>query len=169
MNNLIASQILTSQFPISPISQALKLDHASQLPAALVMSGPMGPILGRIIFAVVVGGPILAIPCAAITYGWKARRVQTSGSEWRRMIASVGIFAVLCQTVLLLFALLAIAVYNTRYRSFLSQSVIAEFVLLLLAAPCTFAWKQRPKWWLLFSSFFLPIVSFFLVLAVLAY
>ncbi|PYT28684.1 MAG: hypothetical protein DMG58_18010 [Acidobacteria bacterium] len=81
------------------------------------------------------------------------------------MVAHIGLFAVTAQ------ALLFIALWTplVRYRLLLSQSVNLELALLLIAVPCIFWGRLRRRWWLIASAAFLPVVSWFSVLAELAY
>lgn len=100
--------------------------------------------------------------------GWGSRW-ETLGSSslplWRKVIAHIGLFAVTTQ------ALLFIALWTplVRYRHFLLQSVNLELGLLLIAVPCIFLGRLRWRWWLIASAAFLPVVSWFSVLAEVAY
>ena|ERR1700674_4309134 len=135
----------------------------------------MGPsILGEIIAGILILVIILVVPLVGVFYGWSEWHREIYKGEltvWRRITASVGILAITAQTILFITVLITIFRYRVLvpYRFFLSGSVFAELALLLLAAPCTFAWRGRVRWWLLASSFYLPVISFFSVLAVLAY
>jgi hypothetical protein len=71
--------------------------------------------------------------------------------------------------------LLALLIAIFRYRvltphgALLLKCVFAELVLFLIAAPCAFAWRARVRWWLFVSSAYLPVITFFTALSVLAY
>ena len=84
---------------------------------------------------------------------------------WRLAIARIGLLAVTFQ------ALLFVALWTplVHYRVLLRQCVPFEFLLLLVAAPCVFFGKVQYRWWLLTGSVFLPVISFFVVLAEIAY
>jgi hypothetical protein len=56
-----------------------------------------------------------------------------------------------------------------QYRLLLLQSVNLEIALLLIAVPCIFWGQLQRKWWLIASAAFLPVVSWFSVLAEVAY
>jgi hypothetical protein len=115
---------------------------------------------------------LLAVPLVGVFYGWSELQTEIVKGKfpvWRRVAASVGIFAVTAQSFLFVALLITIFRYSVPFRVFLSDGVFAELVLLLFAAPCTFAWRGRVRWWLLASSLYLPVISFFSGLAVLAY
>src|SRR5205814_7659352 len=100
--------------------------------------------------------------------GWDSRGEivgAVSPSSSRKVVAHIGLFAVTAQ------ALLFIALWTplVRYRLLLSQSVNLELALLLTAVPCIFWGRLRRRWWLIASAAFLPVVSWFSVLAELAY
>jgi len=100
--------------------------------------------------------------------GWASRGEivgAVSPSSSRKVVAHIGLFAVTAQ------ALLFIALWTplVRYRLLLSQSVNLELALLLIAVPCIFWGRLRRPWWLIASAAFLPVVSWFSVLAELAY
>jgi hypothetical protein len=125
--------------------------------------------LGQILAGIIISGILLVGPSVVALNGWSEWHSKIYNGEvsaWQRVAASVGILSVTAQTVLfmtLLITIFANARYETlvAHRFFLTDSVFAEFVLLLLAAPCTFAWHGRARWWLLASSFYLPVISFF--------
>ena len=113
-------------------------------------------------------------PSVVVFYGWKEWNSTIHQGElpvWRRITASVGIFFITVQTILFFTLLATIFSHKVAvpYRFFLSGCVLTELVLLVVAAPCTFAWQGRFRWWLLASSFYLPVISFFSALAALAY
>ena len=100
--------------------------------------------------------------------GWASRGEivgAVSLTSWRKLVAHIGLFAVTAQ------ALLFIALWTplVRYRVLLSQSVNLELALLLIAVPCIFWGRVRRRWWLIASAAFLPVVSWFSVLAEVAY
>ncbi len=59
--------------------------------------------------------------------------------------------------------------YLVRYRLLLLQSVNLELALLIVAVPCIFLGRLQRRWWLIASAVFLPVVSWFSVLAEVAY
>jgi hypothetical protein len=97
--------------------------------------------------------------------GWTSRRKIESVASWRKITAYIGLSAVTLQ------ALLFIALWTplVRYRLLLLQSVNLEIVLLLIAVPCIFLGQLQRRWWLIASAAFLPFVSWFSVLAEVAY
>jgi hypothetical protein len=133
--------------------------------------------LGQVLAGIIISGILLVGPSVIVFNGWSewhSKIYKGEFSVWQRVTASVGILSVTAQTIL--FIALLITIFGTfrnevlvAHRFFLTDSVLVELVLLILAAPCTFAWRGRVKWWLLASSFYLPVISFFSVLAVLAY
>jgi hypothetical protein len=100
--------------------------------------------------------------------GWASRGEivgAVSPTSWRKLVAHIGLFAVTAQ------ALLFIALWTplVRYRLLLLHSVNLELALLLIAVPCIFWGRLRRRWWLIASAAFLPLVSWFSVLAEVAY
>jgi hypothetical protein len=84
---------------------------------------------------------------------------------WRRAAVSVALFAVTLQAILFV----ALWTPVDRDHVLLERSMQANFVLMLLAAPCIFTWRPPTRWWLLSSAVFLSVISFFVVLAELTY
>lgn len=130
--------------------------------------------LGQILAAIVFGGMLLAGPSVAVFYGWSEwhnKIDQVKLPSWRRILGGVGILLISAQAGLFLVLLITIFSHKIAvpYRFFLSRCVIAELVLLVVAAPCIIAWRRRIRWWLLASSFYLSVISFFSALAALAY
>jgi hypothetical protein len=97
--------------------------------------------------------------------GWASRRQIVSLASWRKVTAYIGLSAVTSE------ALLFIALWTplARYRLLLLQSVNLELALLLIAVPCIFLGRLQRRWWLIASAAFLPVVSWFSVLAEVAY
>jgi hypothetical protein len=96
--------------------------------------------------------------------GWASRSEGAGAvpfSSSRKAVARIGLFAITAQ------ALLFIALWTplVRYRFLLSQSVNLELALLLIAIPCIFWGRLRRRWWLIASAAFLPVMSWFSVLA----
>jgi hypothetical protein len=117
---------------------------------------------------------LLGGPSVVVFYSWREWYNEIHQGElpvWRRLAASVGILFITAQTILFITLLATIFSHKVAvpYRFFLSGCVLTEVALLVVAAPCTFAWRGRFKWWLLASSFYLPVISFFSALAALAY
>jgi hypothetical protein len=130
--------------------------------------------LGQILAGIIIGGMILGGPSVVVFRGWSEWRSKVYQSDLpvlRRIIASVGVLSVTAQTIL--FLILFITIFHFKvlvpHRFFLSWCVFIELLLLLVAGPCMFAWQGRFRWWLLASSVYLPVISFFSVLAVMAY
>ena len=100
--------------------------------------------------------------------GWTSKRETVRAASlppWRKVVANIGLFAVTAE------ALLFISLWTplTKYCLFMYQSVNMEVVLLLIAVPCIFWGRLQRRWWLIASAAFLPVVSWFLVLAEIAY
>lgn len=130
--------------------------------------------LGQIFAGIIIGGMLLVGPSAVVFYGWSEWHSKIHQGEllgWRRTIGGVGILFITAQTILFLTLLVTIFSHKIAVpsRFFLSGCVLGELVLLVVAAPCMFAWRGRFRWWLLASSFYLPVISFFSALAALAY
>jgi hypothetical protein len=131
-------------------------------------------VLGQVIAGIIILTMILVVPLVSVFCGWSEWQRKIRKGElalWLRIAASVGIVIITAQTILFISVLGAIIRYKVLdpYSEILFRCVIAELVMGLFAAPCTFAWRGRTKWWLLASSFYLPVISFFSVLGVLAY
>jgi hypothetical protein len=129
--------------------------------------------LGQILAGIIIGGMLLVGPSVIVFYGWSEWHSKIHQGElpgWRRTIGGVGILFITAQTILFLTLLVTIFSHKIAvpYRFFLSGCVLGELVLLVVAAPCMFAWRGRFRWWLLASSFYLPVISFFSALAALA-
>ena len=130
--------------------------------------------LGQILAGIIIGGMILGGPSVVVFRGWSEWRGKVFQSDlpvWRRITACVGILSITVQTILLFALIFTIFRFKVvaPNRFFLSGCVLTELVLLAVAAPCTFAWRGRFRWWLLASSLYLPAISFFSALAALAY
>ena len=130
--------------------------------------------MGQILAGIVICGIFLVGPSVVVFFGWREWRTKIYKGElpvWRRITASIGILSVTAQTILFISLLIAIFHFKVLvpYRFLLFRCVLIELVLLLVAISCMFAWRGRFRWWLLASSFYLPVISFFTVLAVLAY
>src|SRR6267142_1895309 len=100
--------------------------------------------------------------------GWTSRRGIVSGvllPPWRNAVAHIGLLAVTAQA----FLFAALWTPLVHYRLLLSQAVNLEFALFLIAVPCAFCGRLRHRWWLIASATFLPFVSWFSVLAEVAY
>jgi hypothetical protein len=130
--------------------------------------------LGQILAGIIIGGILLMGPSVVVFCGWSEWQSKIYKAEvpvWRRIIASVGVFSITAQTIL--FLTLFITIFHFKvlvpHRFFLSWCVFIELLLLLVAGPCMLAWQGRFRWWLLASSVYLPVISFFSVLAVMAY
>lgn len=96
---------------------------------------------------------------------WPSELRHVKLLAWRRAAVSVALFAVTLQ------AILFVALWTPvgRDHVLLQRSMQADFVLMLLGAPCSFTWRAPTRWWLLASSVFLPVICFFVALAELAY
>jgi len=130
--------------------------------------------LGQILAGIIIGGMLLVGPSAVVFYDWSEWHSTIHQGElpgWRRTIRGVGILLITAQTILFLTLLVTIFSHKIAvpYRFFLSGCVLGELVLLAVAAPCIFVWRSRFRWWLLASSIYLPVISFFSALAALAY
>jgi hypothetical protein len=130
--------------------------------------------LGQILAGIIISGMLLAGPLAVVFYGWSEWHGKIHQGElpvWKRIAASVGILFITAQTILFITLLATIFSHKVAapYRFFLSECVLSELALLVVAAPCAFAWRGRFRWWLLASSVYLPVISFFSALAALAY
>jgi hypothetical protein len=107
-------------------------------------------VFGQILFGILICGMLLVGPSVVVFYGWSEWRgelIKGKPPTWRRVLANVGILAVTTQTFL--FVNLLIIIICSRvlipYRFLLTNSVLAELVLLLLAAPCAFAWRGQAR------------------------
>ena len=130
--------------------------------------------LGQILAGIIISGMLSVGPLAVVFYGWSewhSKIHQGKLPVWRRIATGAGIFFITAQTILFITLLATIFSHKIAvpYRFFLSGCVLTEVVLLVVAAPCTFTWQGRFRWWLLASSFYLPVISFFSALAALAY
>jgi hypothetical protein len=85
--------------------------------------------------------------------------------SWRKVMAYIGLFAVTAQA----FIFIALWTPLVRYDQILSHAVSVELVLFLIAVPCIFWGRLQRRWWLIASAVFLPVVSWFSVLAEIAY
>jgi hypothetical protein len=100
--------------------------------------------------------------------GWASIRgiLRTASlPSWRKVLAWIGLFAVTTQAVLFI----TLWTPLVRYRLLLCQSANLELALLLVAVPCIFLGRLQKRWWLIAAAAFLPVVSWFLVLAEVAY
>jgi len=119
-------------------------------------------ILGAMLLAMIVGAFL------GLFLGWTQWRGMVNSlplPTWRLALARIGLFAVTVQT----FLFVALWTPLVHYRILLQLSVPIEFVLLFITVPCVLFGKIQYRWWLLASSVFLPIVSFFVMLAEVAY
>jgi hypothetical protein len=130
--------------------------------------------LGQILAGIIISGILLVGPSVGVFYGWSEWRSGIYKGDlpvWRRVTASIGILSITAQTML--FIVLLITIFHFKvlvpYRFFLFRCVLIELVLLLVAISYMFAWRGRFRWWLLASSFYLSVISFFSVLGILAY
>jgi hypothetical protein len=117
------------------------------------------------------GAVLLAMIVASflgIFLGWASRwgvLGTSSLPSWRKVLAYIGLFAVTTQAILFVTLWTPLA----RYRLLLLQSVNLELALLIVAVPCIFLGRLQRRWWLIASAAFLPVVSWFSVLAEVAY
>jgi hypothetical protein len=114
---------------------------------------------------------LLAIMVASflgLFLGWASIRRILGTSElplWRKVLACIGLSAVTTQFIL----------FNTlwtplvRYRVLLWQAANLELALLIVAVPCVFLGRLQERWLLIAAAAFLPVLSWFLVLAEVAY
>jgi len=117
------------------------------------------------------GAVLLAMIVASFVglfLGWTSRGEivgAVSLSSSRKVVAQVGLFAVTAQ------ALLFMPLWTplVRYHLLLTQSAKLELALLFIAVPCILWGRLRPRWWLIASAAFLPVVSWFSVFAEVAY
>jgi hypothetical protein len=119
-------------------------------------------ILGAILLAMVVGAFL------GLFLGWTQWRGAVNDSPlppWRLAIARIGLLTITVQ------ALLFISLWTplVHYNALLRQCVPFEFLLLLVAVPCVLLGNAKYRWWLLACSGFLPVVSFFVIVAETAY
>lgn len=131
-------------------------------------------IFAQIAVGIVILPIMLVVPSVTVYYGWSGLRSEIYRDDvsiWRRITVSLAILAVTVQTTLFLALLIAIFRYRVLapYSALLFKCVFAELVLLLFAALCAFGWRGRVRWWLFVSCLYLPAISFFSTLAVLAY
>lgn len=131
--------------------------------------------LGQILAALIISGMFLIGPSVVVFYGWiewQRKIYKRAIPVWRRVLVSIGVASVTAQTIVsstLFITIFHFKVLVQHRFFFLSWCLFIELLLLLIAAPCMFAWQGRLRWWLLASSIYLPVVSFFFVLAVMAY
>jgi hypothetical protein len=130
--------------------------------------------LGQILAGRIIGGMLLLGPSVVVFYGWSEWHSNIHQGElpgWRRIIGGVGILFITAQTILVLTLLVTIFSHKIAvpYRFFLSGCELGELLFLVVAMPCMFAWQGRFRRWLLASSSYLPVISFFYALAALAY
>ena len=114
------------------------------------------------------GTILLAMIVAAfmgLFLGWGSGQQIAPAAPWRRVTAYVGLSAVTLEA----FLFIALWTPLVRYRFFLLQSVNLELALLVIALPCVFLGRLRQRWWLTASAIILPVVSWFSVLAEVAY
>ena len=86
-------------------------------------------------------------------------------SSWKLVVGRIGIVALTAQVLMFI----ALWTPLNHYRVLLRICLPIEFLLLAVAIPSVLLGKLHYRWWLLASSVFLPIASFFVVLAELAY
>jgi len=114
------------------------------------------------------GAVLLAMIVASflgIFLGWASRWGTSSLPSWRKVLAYIGLFAVTTQAIIFI----TLWTPLVRYRLLLVQSVNLELALLVVAVPCIFLGRLQRPWWLMASAAFLPVVSWFSVLAEMAY
>jgi hypothetical protein len=117
------------------------------------------------------GAVLLAMIVASflgLFLGWTSRWGILGTSSlllWRKVVAQIGLFAITTQAIIFI----ALWTPLVRYRLLLLQSVNLELALLLIAVPCIILGRLQRRWWLIASAAFLPVVSWFSVLAEVAY
>jgi hypothetical protein len=117
---------------------------------------------GAVLIAMIIASFLgLFLGCASI----RGFLGTSSVPSWRKVLACIGLFAVTTQATLFI----ALWTPLVRYRLLLWQSVNLEMVLLIVAVPCIVFGRLQRRWWLIASAAFLPIVSWFTVLAEVAY
>jgi hypothetical protein len=127
----------------------------------------LGPMLRNFLPGAVLLAMIVA-SFLGIFLGWASRwgvLGTSSLPSWRKVLAYIGLFAVTTQAILFVTLWTPLA----RYRLLLLQSVNLELALLIVAVPCIFLGRLQRRWWLIASAAFLPVVSWFSVLAEVAY
>jgi hypothetical protein len=127
----------------------------------------LGPMLRNFL----PGAILLAMMVASflgIFLGWASIQgiLRTSSLPWwRKVLACIGLFAVTTQAILFI----TLWTPLVQYRLLLWQSANLELALLIVAVPCIFLGRLERRWWLIAAAAFLPVVSWFLVLAEVAY
>jgi hypothetical protein len=121
----------------------------------------MTDMLGFVILAWMVAS-ILGLFFAWSEWG---EQIRGSVNPWRAGALSVALFTVTLQAVLFVSIW-----FDLRHRgSFFQRCLVADFVLLVIALPCIFAWKGRARWWLVVSSVGFGVGSFCSAIAASAY
>jgi len=111
---------------------------------------------------------MLIVSFVGLFLGWTSKPMTGTHfppHAWRRSVARVGVTSVSAQAFL--FVLLWTPL--VRYQLFLRESVHVQVLLLLIAVPCVLWGRMQARWWLIASAAFLPVASWFSVLAEVAY
>lgn len=122
----------------------------------------------RTTFEIAIVGAMLVCPFLGLFYTWSQchaifQRAELPG--WRRSAGILGLFSVTLQATLFI----ALWTPVSRYRPFMALAVPVEVLLFFLTLPSIFTRKGNARWWLLVSSLFLSVDSFFVVLTELTY
>lgn len=111
---------------------------------------------------------MLIVAFIGLFLGWTSKPMTGTHSPaqaWRRRVARVGLFAVSAQV----FLFIALLTPLVRYALVCRESVHVQELLLLIAIPCILEGRMQGRWLLIASAAFLPVVSWFLLLAEMAY
>ena len=114
-------------------------------------------------------GALLVCPFLGLFYSWSQWQSMFQGvhaSNWHRAVGSSGLVAVTIQAILFI----ALWTPFSHPDEFVRRTMPLELLLAFVAVLSIFiSWKGKGRWWLLASSVFLCLDSFFVVLAELAY
>jgi hypothetical protein len=95
---------------------------------------------------------------------WHGKIYKAQIPARRRVMASIGLFAVTTQAILFV----GIWILVRRGPVLLGNIAVIELLMLLPVILSLFAWERRARWLLLASSVSLCIISSFAVLALIA-
>jgi hypothetical protein len=125
--------------------------------------GMLGTAVSVAMIGVMIVGPFMALFYA---WGeWQGAIHEARLPVWRHGVIIVGLLAVTCQAIYFLLLWTPLG----SHRILLRRAVPTELFLVLPTVLSTFIWKKNARWWLLASSIFLCVSSFFTVLAEVAY
>jgi hypothetical protein len=96
---------------------------------------------------------------------WQGAVYEVQFPSWRRTVIVVGLVSVTLQAL----SFLALWTPFSRHDAFVRRALPIELLLVAPTVLSIFIWKHKARWWLLASSLFLCVDSFFVALAELAY